>query len=144
MTQARAFAPPSDNPLATAGTPLVALLTALEPHEPDTPAAKAFRSAILVRGQDAVSIGGADALDCLVALMTPREQAAFNAGVEAMRQMAMIAAVSIEVRDDAREVRQQAAAAALHGLAEGAMALLQPEFRDQYAHAREGEGEGEG
>lgn len=56
--------------------------------------------------------------------MTPREQAAFNQGVEAMRQMAMTAAVTIEVRDDAREVRQQAAAAALHGLAEGAKVLL--------------------
>ena len=56
--------------------------------------------------------------------MTPREQAAFNAGIEAMRQMAMIAAVTIEVRDDCREIRQQAAAAALHGLAEGAASLL--------------------
>ena len=56
--------------------------------------------------------------------MTPREQAAFRAGIETMRQMAMAAAVTIEVRDDAREVRQQAAAAALHGLAEGAKVLL--------------------
>lgn len=56
--------------------------------------------------------------------MTPREQAAFNAGVEAVRQMAMAAAVTIEVRDDARAVRQQAAAAALHGLAEGAKMLM--------------------
>lgn len=56
--------------------------------------------------------------------MTPREQAAFNQGVEAMRQMAMTAAVTIEVRDDAGAVRQQAAAAALHGLAEGGKVLL--------------------
>ena len=56
--------------------------------------------------------------------MTPRERAAFNQGVEAMRQMAMAAAVTIEVRDDASAVRQQAAAAALHGLAEGAKVLL--------------------
>ncbi|MGE8128953.1 hypothetical protein ACQKQD_18430 [Methylobacterium sp. NPDC080182] len=56
--------------------------------------------------------------------MTPRERAAFNQGVEAMRQMAMTAAVTIEIRDDARAVRQQAAAAALHGLAEGAKVLL--------------------
>lgn len=55
--------------------------------------------------------------------MTPREQAAFNAGVEAMRQMAMTTAVTIEVRDDARDLRQRAAAAALHGLAEGGRAL---------------------
>jgi len=58
--------------------------------------------------------------------MTPREQAAFNAGIEAVRQMAMAAAVTIEVRDDARELRQQAAAAALHGLAEGAKMLMVP------------------
>jgi len=56
--------------------------------------------------------------------MTRSEQAAFNAGVEAMRQMAMIAAITIENRDDAREVRQQAAVAALHGLAEGAKAVF--------------------
>lgn len=56
--------------------------------------------------------------------MTPREQAAFNAGIEAVRQMAMAAAITIEVRDDARELRQQAAAAALHGLAEGAKMLM--------------------
>ncbi|WP_264051662.1 hypothetical protein [Methylobacterium flocculans] len=56
--------------------------------------------------------------------MTPNEQAAFNAGVEAMRQMAMVAAISIETRDDANDLRQRAAAAALHGLAEGAKALL--------------------
>lgn len=58
--------------------------------------------------------------------MTPREQAAFNAGVEAMRQMAMIAAITIETRDDAADLRQRAAAAALHGLAEGAKAPFQP------------------
>ncbi|GEP06034.1 hypothetical protein [Methylobacterium oxalidis] len=55
--------------------------------------------------------------------MTPREQAAFNAGIEVMRQMAMAAAVTIEIRDDAQEVRQRAAVAALQGLAEGAKAL---------------------
>lgn len=51
--------------------------------------------------------------------MTPREQIAFAAGIEAARQMALTAAVSIEIRDDAREVRQQAAVAALQGLAIG-------------------------
>lgn len=56
--------------------------------------------------------------------MTPRERDAFNQGVEAVRQMAMAAAVTIEVRDDARAVRQQAAAAALPGLAEGAKMLI--------------------
>ncbi|MDP4026319.1 hypothetical protein Q8W71_27220 [Methylobacterium sp. NEAU 140] len=56
--------------------------------------------------------------------MTPREQAAFAAGIETARQMAMAAAVTLEIRDDAREVRQQAAAAALQGLAEGLRVLM--------------------
>ncbi|MCJ2115704.1 hypothetical protein MKK65_03700 [Methylobacterium sp. J-001] len=56
--------------------------------------------------------------------MTAREQAAFNAGIETARQMAMAAAVTLEVRDDAREVRQQAAAAALQGLASGLQAAF--------------------
>lgn len=56
--------------------------------------------------------------------MTPRETAAFNAGIEAARQMAMVAAVSIEVRDDGTELRQRAAAAALFGFAEGAAVLI--------------------
>lgn len=51
--------------------------------------------------------------------MTAREEAAFRAGIEAARQMALTAAVTIEVRDDAREIRQRAAAAALQGLADG-------------------------
>ncbi|GJE57748.1 hypothetical protein [Methylobacterium thuringiense] len=51
--------------------------------------------------------------------MTPRETAAFNVGLAHAAEMARIAAISIEIRDDARQVRQQAAAAALHGLAEG-------------------------
>ncbi|MCJ2025164.1 hypothetical protein [Methylobacterium sp. J-067] len=51
--------------------------------------------------------------------MTPREKAAFAAGIETARQMALTAAVTIEVRDDAGEVRQRAAVAALQGLAEG-------------------------
>ncbi|WP_082558066.1 hypothetical protein [Methylobacterium sp. Leaf361] len=55
--------------------------------------------------------------------MTPREQAAFAAGIETARQMALTAAVTIEVREDARAVRQQAAAAALQGLADGLRAL---------------------
>ena len=57
--------------------------------------------------------------------MTPRERAAFNAGVEAARQMAMVAAITLENRDDAQTVRQQAAAAALVGFAEGLRALTQ-------------------
>lgn len=56
--------------------------------------------------------------------MTPRETAAYHAGIETMRQMALVAAVTIETRPDADGVRQRAAAAALQGLAEGARALL--------------------
>ncbi|MCC0808694.1 hypothetical protein FPV16_21210 [Methylobacterium sp. W2] len=56
--------------------------------------------------------------------MTPAEQAAYARGVGEARQMAMIAAISIEARDDHREVRQQAASAALHGLAEGLEQLV--------------------
>ncbi len=56
--------------------------------------------------------------------MTKAEQVAFNQGVEACRQMAMVAAVSIEVRDDRAELRQRAAAAALLGFAEGAKVLM--------------------
>ena len=41
-----------------------------------------------------------------------------------MIDMALIAAISIEVRDDASEVRQRAAVAALQGLAEGAKATF--------------------
>ncbi|TXM63785.1 hypothetical protein FV226_27240 [Methylobacterium sp. WL12] len=59
--------------------------------------------------------------------MNARETAAFAAGIQAARQAAMTAAVTIETRDDAREVRQQAAAAALHGLAAGLkVAFLDP------------------
>ncbi|KAB1068191.1 hypothetical protein F6X51_27145 [Methylobacterium planeticum] len=56
--------------------------------------------------------------------MTPRERAAFRAGIETMRQIALLSAVNLEVRDDARELRQQAAVAALQGLAEGAKELM--------------------
>lgn len=58
--------------------------------------------------------------------MTPREIAAFNAGVEAVRQITLLSAVTIEARHDARKLRQQAAAAALHGLADGARTLVLP------------------
>ena len=56
--------------------------------------------------------------------MTSREQAAFAAGIETARQMAMTASVTIEVRDDAGDLRQRAAAAALQGLAEGLKATF--------------------
>jgi hypothetical protein len=55
--------------------------------------------------------------------MTPSEAAACAKGILDAREFAMIAAVTIGARSDHREVRQQAASAALHGLAEG---LKQP------------------
>ncbi len=51
--------------------------------------------------------------------MTSPEQAAFAAGIETARQMALTAAVTIEVRDDAGEVRHRAAVAALQALRRG-------------------------
>lgn len=56
--------------------------------------------------------------------MSPNEQAAFRAGIETARQMALTAAITIEVRDDARELRQQSAAAALQGFAAGLSAAF--------------------
>lgn len=55
--------------------------------------------------------------------MTAREQAAFAAGIETARQMAITAAVIIEVRIDANVVCRQAAAAALQVLAQGLLGL---------------------
>ena len=51
--------------------------------------------------------------------MTDREQAAFAAGIETARQMALIAAMTIESREGSGIVRDQAAVAALQGLADG-------------------------
>ncbi|KQO49942.1 hypothetical protein [Methylobacterium sp. Leaf85] len=56
--------------------------------------------------------------------MTPTEQAAYLRGVKDAREMAMVAAITIEARDDHRDLRQKAAAAALHGLAEGLARLI--------------------
>lgn len=52
-----------------------------------------------------------------MAIFTVRERTAFTGGIEIARQMALTAAVTIEVRDDAGAVRQQAAAP-LQGLAD--------------------------
>ncbi|MHC2019950.1 hypothetical protein [Methylobacterium sp. CM6247] len=56
--------------------------------------------------------------------MTPTEAAAYARGVRDAREFATIAAVTIKARDDHRKVRQQTAAAALYGLAEGLNHLL--------------------
>lgn len=60
--------------------------------------------------------------------MTSRERAAYNAGVEAVRQAALIIASTIEAQDGSQGPRQQAAIAALQALAEGArnLMLLEP------------------
>jgi len=51
--------------------------------------------------------------------MTQREQAAFAAGIKTAWQMALIAAMTIESREGSGIVRDQAAVAALRGLADG-------------------------
>lgn len=56
--------------------------------------------------------------------MNARERAAFNAGIEAVRQMALTTVITLEVRDDAGRVKNQAAVAALQALAEGARDLM--------------------
>lgn len=60
--------------------------------------------------------------------MTPQERAAYHAGIQAVRHAALIAAVTLEVRPDARGMRQQAAIAALQGLADGACSLMLPDL----------------
>lgn len=51
--------------------------------------------------------------------MTPRETAAFKAGLRHAAEMALITALAIELRPDAGQVRQRGAVEALRGLAEG-------------------------
>lgn len=55
--------------------------------------------------------------------MTSREQAACAVSIEAMRRTAIIAAVTIGTRDDAPEIRHQAAGVLLLGLAGGKQVL---------------------
>ncbi len=57
--------------------------------------------------------------------MTPTETAAFNAGLRHAAEMAQLAALTLELRPDAGQVRQRAAIEALRGLAEGLKASLQ-------------------
>lgn len=56
--------------------------------------------------------------------MDTRERVAYNAGVEAVRQAALVIAATIEAQDGSQGPRQQAAVAALQALAEGARALM--------------------
>lgn len=55
--------------------------------------------------------------------MSPRELAAFNAGLRHAADLALISALALELRPDAAHTRQQAAIAALRGLAEGLTAV---------------------
>lgn len=56
--------------------------------------------------------------------ITAREQAAFNEGIRTAIAMARTAAVTLEIREDANRVRQQAAVAALQGLGDGLRAAF--------------------
>ena len=56
--------------------------------------------------------------------MNTRERAAYNAGVEAVRQAALIIASTIEAQAGSQGPRQQAAVAALQALADGARDLM--------------------
>jgi hypothetical protein len=56
--------------------------------------------------------------------MTPRERDAFNAEIEAVRQMALTTAITIKVQDDAKRVQHWAAVAVLQALVEGARDLI--------------------
>ena len=51
--------------------------------------------------------------------MSPRELAAYRVGLRQAADMALIAAMELELRPDAGKLRQQAAIEALRGRAEG-------------------------
>jgi hypothetical protein len=51
--------------------------------------------------------------------MTKREHAAYHAGLRQAADMALVAALTLEMRADGAEIRQRAAIEALRGLAEG-------------------------
>nr|WP_137831790.1 hypothetical protein [Methylobacterium sp. L1A1] len=59
--------------------------------------------------------------------MTDRELAAFRAGLKHAADLALIAALELELRDDGGQLRQRAAIEALRGLAEGLKAEIRPE-----------------
>lgn len=58
--------------------------------------------------------------------MTARELAAYRAGLLRAANIAQIAALTLELRDDADALRQRAAIEALRGLAEGLKAESRP------------------
>ena len=58
--------------------------------------------------------------------MSASELAAFRAGLRHAADIALIAAMELELRDDAGKLRQRAAIEALRGLAEGLKAEASP------------------
>lgn len=58
--------------------------------------------------------------------MTEREHAAYHAGLRQAADMALVAALTLEMRDDGAEIRQRAAIEALRGLAEGLKSEARP------------------
>lgn len=58
--------------------------------------------------------------------MTPRELAAFRAGLRQASEWALVTALTIELRDDATEMRQRVAAEALRSFAQGLKAEAAP------------------
>lgn len=58
--------------------------------------------------------------------MSPRELAAYRVGLRHAADMALIAAMTLELRSDAGKLRQQAAIEALRGLADGLKAEAAP------------------
>lgn len=63
--------------------------------------------------------------------MTDRELAAFRSGIRHAADMALISALTIELRADAGEMRQRAAVEALRGLANGLKAAEVPPTADK-------------
>ena len=70
--------------------------------------------------------------------MTPRETAAYNAGLGDALRMARTVAVTMETAPDATDLRKQAAAAALYAFAEAAEVLSNPNILQQVETASEG------
>ena len=56
--------------------------------------------------------------------MTPHEIAAFNAGIRAAREAALVVAITLETREGSTCVRDRAAVQALRGFADGLDALV--------------------
>lgn len=60
------YPPQQASPIAQVEASLLALLTASELHEPDAPAAKAYRASMRAKAHSIMATGGAEALDYLL------------------------------------------------------------------------------